>query len=280
MPRDRYDDRDDRDDRDDDRPRRRRRDDDDYDRPPAKKSGGGLKVVLIVVGVVGVVGVGACVGLFFAVQKVREAAARMSASNNMKQLGIGLHSYNDANNKVPGPFVDPQFGAPPLSNPADRLSWRVELLPYIEQNNLYMGIQRNQAWNSPANQPFTSAAIKTYGDPQDPTDANTRYRCFYDNGALFSTNPRDRVSWTGVIDGTSNTIMFAESGERVPWAQFNEWAFDPAAPPPTLGHPTRDGFLVSMADGSVKFIKKTVSTAALNAAITRNGNDAPGPDFK
>lgn len=284
MPRDR-DDRDDDDRRrydDDDRPRGRRRrdDDDDYDRPPPK-SGGALKVVLIVLAVVGIVVVVAGVGLFFAVSKVREAAARMAASNNQKQVGLALLNYDSANGKLPGPFVDTNLmGMPPPANPSDRLSWRVEILPYIEQEYLYQGIQRHQAWNSSVNQPFTSKPVKTYCDPNDPTDANTRYRCFYDNGALFSTNPKDRVSWSGVTDGTSNTIMFAESGERVPWAQFNEWAFDPSAPPPTLGHPTRDGFLVAMADGSVRFIKKTVSPASLNAAITRAGGDAPGADFK
>ncbi len=280
MARDRDDD--DRDDRrrddDDDRPRRRRDDDDDYDRPP-RKSGSGMKIVLIVLGIVGVVVVALGAGLFFAVQKVREAAARMQSSNNLKQLSIGMQSYTDVNGKLSGPFVDPPPGVSPLP-PADRLSWRVEILPYIEQDNVYRSIQRGQAWNSPANQPFTSQPIKTFTDPNDMADANTRFRCFYDNGALFSTNPKDRIATNAIPDGASNTIMFAESGERVPWAQFNEWAFDPAAPPPPLGHPTRDTFMVGMADGSVRVVKKTVSPAALNAAITRAGNDAPGPDFK
>ena len=110
-------------------------------------------------------------------------------------------------------------------------------------------------------------------------DANTRFRCFYDNGALFSTNPKDRVSISAIPDGSSNTILFAESGERVPWAQFNEWAYDPAAPPPPLGHPARDVILVAMADGSVRMVKKTVSPATLNAAITRKGGDTLGPDW-
>jgi len=286
MPRDRYDDEDDRsrrryDDDDDDRPRGRRRrdDDDDYDRPPPK-SGSGMKVVFIVLGIVGVVVVGLVVGGFFAVSKVREAAARMQTSNNMKQIGLGLQNYNDQHIKSPGPFVDPTPGMSGPANPSDRLSWRVELLPYIEQGNLFTGIQRDQAWNSPANQPFTSKPIKTFGDPNDPSDANTRFRCFYDNGALFSSNPKDRVSISAIPDGASNTIMFAESGERVPWAQFNEWAFDPNSPPPSLGHPNRDVILVGMADGSVRFIKKTVSPASLNAAITRAGNDVVGSDFK
>lgn len=300
MARDRYDDDDDRprrrrdedddDDRprsrrrrdeddDDDRPRRRsRRDDDDFDRPPPKKSGSG-KVLFIVLGIVGFLGVLFVVGAFFAVSKVREAAARMQATNNQKQLGIGLHSYHDAQGKFPGPFVVPMSGAPPLSNPADRLSWRVDILPYIEQDNLYRGIQRGQAWNSSANTPFTSATVKPFGDPQDPADANTRYRCFYDNGALFSSNPRDRVSFVDIADGSSNTIMFAESAERVPWAQFNEWAYSPGTPPPALGHPSRDVFMVCMADGSVRMVKKTVSPATLNAAITRKGGDVLGPDW-
>lgn len=281
MPHDRYD-RDERDDE-DDRPRRRRYDeDDDFDRPPPRQSGGVVKILLIVFGIVGVVAVLFGVGLFFAVSKVRDAAARVQATNHMKQLSIGSLAYHDAHSKFPSPFVDMGSGnTPPPANPADRLSWRVELLPYIEQENLYRSIKRDQAWNSPANTPLTSSPIKTFSDPLDTTDAYTRYRCFYDNGALFSTNPSERGSLASIADGASNTIMFAESTDRVPWAQFNEWAFDPNAPPPALGHPKRDVFMVCMADGSIRNVKKTVSPTTLRAVITRSGNDhnAIGPDW-
>jgi hypothetical protein len=271
MPRDRYDD------EDDDRPRRRYDDD-----PPPRKSAAG--VVFLVLGIVGAVLLVVCGGaallLFPAVTKVREAAARMNTTNNLKQLALGAHNYESAYDRIPGPFVDTNDrGLPPPTDPKDRMSWRVDLLPYIEQDNVYRGIDRSQAWDSPVNRPFTGTAIKTFGDPNDPTDNATRFRCFFDNGALFSTDPKDRVSIAGIKDGSENTILFIETADRVPWAQFNEMAYSPSGPLPQLGHPTRDVFLVAMADGSVKAVKKTVSEATLRAAVTRAGNDTVGADW-
>jgi hypothetical protein len=269
-----------------DRPRRARRYDDEddrrYDRPPPRKST--AWVVFMVLGIVGAVLLVVCVGGFFllmpAVTKVREASARMQTSNNLKVLALGAHNYESAYDTMPGPFVDTNDrGLPPPSDPKDRLSWRVELLPYMEQEYLYRGIDRSQAWDSPVNKPFTGTAIKTLGDPNDPTDNATRFRCFYDNGAFFSTDKKDRVSIAGVKDGAANTILFVETTERVPWAQFNELPYSPSGPMPQLGHPTRDVFLVAMADGSVKPVKKTVSEATLRAAITRAGKDTVGADW-
>jgi hypothetical protein len=287
MPRDRYDDRDDdHDDRDDrrrdsdyDRPRRRR----EYDDDPPPKSGGG-KTVLIVLAIVGGVMVLVIVGLGLliwpAMNRVRDASARMQTSNNIMQLNLGLHNYDSANAKLPGPYVGPTEGGLPASaNPSDRLSWRYSILPYIEQDNVYRMMDPRQAWNSPTNRLGADAVIKTFSDPLDPPTANTRFRCFYNNGALFDTDPTRRTAVYTVPDGTSNTVMFVEAVEMVPWAQFNEFAFDPNGTPPPLGHPTRDVFLAGMADGSVRTVKKTVSPSSLKAAITRNGNDVVGSDF-
>ena len=200
----------------------------------------------------------------------------MSASSNMHQICLSAHNYNDSNGKLPGPFVDKvEYGPPvtPPSDPSKRLSWRVAMLPYLEQDNLYKRLDLNQAWDSATNQPVSSTAIKTFGDPMDPADTNTRYRCFYDNGALWDSDPAKRISISNIPDGSSNTILFVETTDRVPWAQFNELKFDPNGGPPALGHDKRDVFLVGMADSSVRFVKKTVDPAVLKAAITRAGGE-------
>lgn len=280
MPRDRYDERDD---RDDNRPRRRYREDDD-DRPPPRKSG--LGVVFLVLGIVcGVVVLG-IVGLALllmpAIARVREAAARNVASNNAKQIVLGAMNFESAYGSVPGPFIDPRETGGTLPQPASRMSWRVALLPYIEQENVYRGLDLTQPWDSPRNQQLTGVVIKAFGDPEDPADASTRFRCFYDNGALFESDPKKRVSLNspvGIPDGIANTLLFAESADRVPWAQFNEWQFDPNAAPPPLGHPKRDGFLVAMADGSVRFVKKSVSPATLRSAVQRADGIPLGSDW-
>jgi hypothetical protein len=216
-----------------------------------------------------------------AVQKVREASARMKTSNNLKQVGLGAHNYESSYGMLPAPFAERgQFGQPAPANWSDRLSWRFELLPYIEQDYLYKVIDAGQAWNSPANRQYTGTPVMAYGDPLDPPDANTRFRCFYDNGALFSTDPKERVSLAGIQDGSSNTIFCVETTDQVPWAQFNELKFDPSGPLPQLGHPKREVVLIGMADGSVKSVKKSINPNTLKAAITRAGNDpVSDPDW-
>ncbi|OWK42909.1 hypothetical protein FRUB_02506 [Fimbriiglobus ruber] len=64
-----------------------------------------------------------------------------------------------------------------------------------------------------------------------------------------------------------------EAAQTVPWAQYNELPFDPNGPLPPFGAPQRDTFLVGMADGSVRTVKKSVSPQVLKGAITANGGE-------
>src|SRR4051794_13236158 len=89
--------------------------------------------LLVVIAIIAIL-----IGLLLpAVQKVREAAARTQCQNNLKQLGLALHNYHDANNRFPpGSRNDKPF-LPSHGPPAPRITYLIELYPYLEQENTY-----------------------------------------------------------------------------------------------------------------------------------------------
>ncbi len=184
--------------------------------------------LLVVIAIIAIL-----IGLLLpAVQKVREAAARSQSSNNLKQMVLGLHNMNDANGVLPLPVgsyprastIDPFFNSSPPSVWVGTVQYW--LLPYIEQENVYQA----QATLHPDSW-WCGYTIKTYTGPADPSapasgypDPSTpRYGSSYaPNEAVFAFNKTITPSWRNgnvppvaripstFIDGTSNTIVFAE----------------------------------------------------------------------
>jgi hypothetical protein len=202
------------------------------------------------------------VGLLLpAVQKVREAAARTTSMNNLKQIALAMHIY-----------ADTYKGALPPAAIVDKrgkkfLSWRVAILPYIEQGNLYKQFKLDEPWDSEHNKKLIPQMPKIYTDPRMPAEpGKTYYKVFVGKDAGFDW-VRSRRLPGGFPDGTSNTIMaIAGGGDPVTWTKPDDIEFDMNKPLPDLRKPF-PYILAAMFDGSVRTISPAVPEKTLKLLI-------------
>jgi prepilin-type N-terminal cleavage/methylation domain-containing protein/prepilin-type processing-associated H-X9-DG protein len=189
-----------------------------------KRSAFTLIELLVVIAIIAIL-----IGLLLpAVQKIREAANRMKCTNNLKQLGLGLHNHHDTHGTFP-----PGKLSTGNNNPGNGLAGFVFLLPYVEQDNLYRQIDQNVDSKHANNNNARGTIVKIYQCPSDPGKAppggaacsyrfNQGYNILYSgvpstSGANSTMPPADGVFWDNskttfadITDGTSNTAAMSE----------------------------------------------------------------------
>jgi hypothetical protein len=206
-----------------------------------------------------------------AARQLPKAANRTQSQNNLRQLMIAMHNYNDTYGHLPPVAVFDKSGKPILS-------WRVLILPFIEQDALYKQFRLDEPWDSEHNKKLLQQVPPVYAAPGKPKSTNTYYRAFWGKGAAFEGKKPLRFP-ADFPDGMSNTIMLAEAAEGVPWSKPEEFEYDPGKAPPKLGGLFEDGFNAGFCDGSVRFLRKTIKPETLHLLIQRNdGQPIPG-DF-
>jgi hypothetical protein len=205
-----------------------------------------------------------------------EAPQRIQTGNQLHQLAIGLLSYaDDHNGTLPAHAVFGCDGQP-------LLSWRVLILPYIEEEALFCEFRLDEPWDSPHNMRLLPRMPKLYAPVPGkrlPREHATHFQVFIGTGAAFEG--RDGVLLPGGFpDGTSNTILIVEAADAVPWTKPADMVYSPDSPLPALGSVSPKFFVVAMADGSVRTIySEKLNEATLRGAITRNGGEILGDDW-
>jgi len=192
------------------------------------------------------------------------------------QLALAMHNYNDTHGKMPPAVVYGESGQP-------LYSWRVLLLPFLEQQELFDEFHLDEPWDSPHNIQLLPRMPATYAPPPgkqwNVPPNHTVMHVFVGKGTAFEGPDGLRLS-ADFPDGTSNTILIVEAGEPVPWTKPDEIPFDPNGPLPELRLLFKDGLRVGMADGSTWWIQPSrISDETLRAAITRNGGETLGTDW-
>lgn len=197
-----------------------------------------------------------------------QARYRKQSSANLRQLLIGMHNYHSDYNCIPPHAIYDKAGKTAL------LSWRVALLPYLEQDRLYKRFKLDEPWDSPNNKALLKEMPKIFQMPGVTSEAGmTHYQVFTMplpvQGAqapmympMFSlSKSKLTLGQLTVQDGTSNTICIVEAATPVEWTKPSDLvlANDDAALPKLGIRPGTDEFLVVFADGTVREIRKKIS---------------------
>jgi hypothetical protein len=207
----------------------------------------------------------------------------LSKMNDMKQIGLAAHVFADTHDFLPGHIVD--------SDGKPLLSWRVAILPYIEQQELFEKFHLDEPWDSPHNLAVAKQAAPEVYCHGNHAGMTTYLRPVYEGSDLaaargdtqpiekklsdrrFFLQPGDK--FRDINDGTGNTIMVAEvaSEHAVFWTKPEDWEVDRDDPLAKLRTNKREGFVTGYFDGSARFEPFNIDPGLLKKLVTKSGGE-------
>jgi hypothetical protein len=211
-------------------------------------------------------------------------ARAAQARNNLKQIGLALEAYHRDHGRFP-----PQAVYSPEGRPL--YSWRVLILPYLEQQALYDEFDLNAAWDCPHNRKLLARRPAVYDPVGLIVDTTLTFsQVFVGKGAAFEG--RQGTALADFKDGPEHTLLVVEAGEPVPWTKPADVPYKPAAQVPTLGGVFKggsglfgfggtDGCNVVFADAGVRFIpRRELADQAIAPLITRGERESIDDSLK
>jgi hypothetical protein len=180
--------------------------------------------------------------------------------NNLKQIGLALNNYHNANGHFPMANAVDQNGTP-------LFSWRVEILPMLGYDKLYKSFEKDEPWNSPHNAKILGQeSIKQYNctsDVREKDDFTTNYIAIIGPGTVWRED--GPIKFSDLPDGGSHTVMLVEvANSGVHWAEPRDFTVDAALERMktgkglglSSGHPSVINIL--FADGALRCLRKDI----------------------
>ena len=203
------------------------------------------------------------------IQQSYDRLRRRRSMEHMKLIGLAMHNYHSAYSHFPPAALRDKQNKP-------LLSWRVLILPYLDQVKLYKEFHLNEPWDSPHNKKLIARMPSEYRSPASRITKPGYTTCLVAVGPKTLFSKPEGMSVKEVTDGTSATIMTLDANDdaAVIWTKPDDWEFDPKQPWRNLIGHHPDGFVCGFSDGSAMFLgKERTGDSNLKSLLTATGGD-------
>jgi type II secretory pathway pseudopilin PulG len=208
-----------------------------------------------------------------AVNNARESGRRTVSMNQMRNIATAMQSYASAKGQLPDRANLSADGKP-------LLSWRVHVLPYLGQAELYAQFHLDEPWDSAHNRTLIDLMPAMYSSPDESSESHTLYLVPYGPGAIYEGTKAKSMAAINAGDGAANTILLVEADpeQAATWTKPEDWEFKAGNPAARLGHLRGEKFIAVMADGSARVVPTNLDKNALRGLFTVQGGE-PMPPF-
>ncbi len=201
------------------------------------------------------------------IRKARQQAQRRQRMNQFKHIALGVLNYESSNKSFPAPASYDETGKP-------LLSWRVLILPYLEEGKLYKQFHLDEPWDSDHNRALVAKMPSIYADPDSALrklNQSGRTTFVVPVGPETAFPKEGGIRARDITDGTSNTIMFVEVVPKraVVWTQPADWDVDLNDPWRGVRRDDRDWFTNAFCDGSARVYDSSLPAEKLRLLLMR-----------